>query len=104
VNGNARDENTRRQISQRDKKSLGETGRRADIDATLTQPSGIEPEGRRLVHVGQQQIKDQYEELIRWSLGAFCLWDDVVLSIASVARRVLGKDAIDAEGELSRPL
>lgn len=65
MNGDERDEAARGQIPQRHKESLREARRGTDNDLIMLQPHNVQKESRGLVHVGQQQVENQYKELIR---------------------------------------
>ena len=73
MHGDGSDKETRGQVAGRDKEPLGEAGRRTHRDGTTPQPLGVEEESHALVHVGQQEVQDENEKLIRWLPRRFLL-------------------------------
>ena len=100
VDGNGRDETTARKIASGYEQALGEASGRADSDCVVPQPLCVEEEGDALVHVGQEQVEDEDEELIR---RLACLSDGGRAVIACPIRSnrlliafvAIGKYAID---------
>ena len=67
VDGNGTGEATRGQVAGRDEPALGPAHRDAHHYRIRSHPPGTEHERRRLVQVGQQQVEDEHEELVRRS-------------------------------------
>lgn len=65
VDGDGAGEAARGQVASRDEPALGPADRDAHGDAVDPHPFRAQHEGRRLVHVGEQQVEDENEELIR---------------------------------------
>ena len=65
VDGNGGDKAAGGQVTGRDKQALGEASRGADADPAVAEPLGAEEEGHALVHVGEKEVEDEDEELIR---------------------------------------
>ncbi len=65
VDGDGRDEQAAGDIADLDQPRLGEAGRGADLDAVAADPDGVEQERGRLVDVGQQEVVDEDQELVR---------------------------------------
>ena len=65
MNGNGGDEAAGGQIASRDEQSLGEARRRPNADLIPPQPLDVEEEGNALVHVGEEEVEDEQQKLIR---------------------------------------
>jgi len=66
VYGNCTDEDTARQISRRHEPSLSKAGGRSHNDTVVTQRTNIEKEGEGLLNIGEKEVVDEQEELVRW--------------------------------------
>lgn len=64
VDGNSSDEATRSQVSIRVEEALDEAGRGIDEYAASPEPYVAEQKGRGLVHVGQEQVGNEDQELV----------------------------------------
>lgn len=76
MHGDGGDEEARGQIARRDQPPLSPADRRPDEDGVVSKPGGVQHEGAGLVDVGQEEVVEEDEELVRMCpfSCAWCIW------------------------------
>lgn len=65
MHSNEADEDARGEVARGNKPALGPAGGVVDIKRVLGKPGNVEQEGHGLLDVGEKQVVDEHEELVR---------------------------------------